>query len=151
MHIRKCNKDDFTFILDLWKTNRDTLSIPFTRCIEEMCSSDYAFIGEVNDKPIAMCEFKYMSRLKEYRVEHICIDSAYRGHGYGTELIRYLYSIYKSKVKSMIIPCEFVAYARKGALNNAFYNKLSCSQTLCPRKNMDLIRYVFDERKIIDG
>lgn len=151
MKIRKCDTGDFDFILNLWKANRDTLSIPFTRCIHEMCEGGNSYIGELEGVPIAMCEFKYMTRLAEYRVEHICISEPYRGKGYGTELIKHLYTLYKKEVSTMIIPCEFVAYARKGALNNKFYDRLSKSQSICERKHMDLIRYVFDERKIING
>lgn len=146
--IRNCNLDDYTFIKELWYKNRDTLSIPFKRCIVEMCNDPNSFIYEVDGRPIGMGSIKYMKRLKEFRIEHICIDSSHRGKGYGSKLLIHLVNSVNTHKNTGLLKPEIVAYARKGAKNNKFYRKYMHSESDIQRKTVTLIRFVLDERKL---
>ena len=146
--IRNITKNDYDWVKQLWYSNRDTLSIPYGRCIEELCSDINCLIVELNNVPIAMGTVVFKKRLKEYRIEHLVVSSDVRGKGIGTLL---LFELVSRIPNDTLIDLDIVACAVLGADNNKFYDRFCVSKTIQHRKTKDFYRYVLDKRRICDG
>lgn len=147
IQIRNATTGDFEWIKKLWYLNRDTLSIPFNRCIQELCVDKNCWIVEVDDIPIAIGRIHFYRRCYEIRIEHLVVDERFRGNGIGTMLLRHLIKNFCLKDISLIEP-DIVANAVVGAKNNLFYDKFAKSKTVLQRKTKTLYRYVLDKERI---
>jgi GNAT superfamily N-acetyltransferase len=145
--IRHSRADDFEWIKTLWYANRDTLSIPFNRCINELCTCDNCKVVDIDGTPVAFGRIRFARRCCEVRIEHLVVDEKFRGKGLGTILLKHLISTFVLN-GSWIIEPEIIANAVVGAKNNLFYDKYSKSKTILYRKTKTLYRYVLDKEKL---
>lgn len=141
---RKSTSNDFLWIKQLWYSNRDTLSIPFSRCITALCEDENCIIAELDGSPIGIGTICFKPRMYEIRIEHLVIDKNYRGKGLGTLILSTLINNFVVKDIGLFEP-EIVAYAVVGATNNRFYSKYAKSKSLVHRKTKDLYRFVLDK------
>lgn len=145
--IRNSTPSDFDWIKALWYKNRDTLSIPFTRCINELCSDKNCYVVEIDGKQVAVGRIHFAKRLFELRIEHLVVDEDFRGKGIGTTLLKHLVASFELRENTIIYP-EIVACAVVGAKNNAFYEKFAIKKSIINRKTRVLYRYVLDRRRL---
>lgn len=153
-YITNPNNYDKKDIVALYKDNRETLSIPFSRVFDAMIDNKNFWI--LRDKKthelIGMCGIKLKPRKLEYEIEHLVVNKKYRKHGYARILLYVAFTFFtpdknrKRLFADLTLPV--CAYANVGAENNQFYDAISNDRSVVHRKTMDLIRYVLDIDKI---
>lgn len=139
-------------IIALYKANRATLSIPFSRVFDAMINNPNFWIlrDTKTNHLIGMCGIKLKPRKHEYEIEHLVVDEKYRGNGYAKLLLCTCSKFFTQKKRRLFTELNLpvCAYANVGADNNTFYDSISTSSDIVHRKTMDLIRYVIDIEKL---
>lgn len=141
-------------IVALYRANRATLSIPFSRVFDAMIGNKNFWIlrSRKTNELIGMCGIKLKPRKMEYEIEHLVVNEKYRNHGYAKVLL-YVASKFFTPARTRKrlftdLTLPVCAYANVGAENNQFYASISSSNSIVPRKTMNLIRYVLDTDKL---
>lgn len=153
-YIKNPSEYDRDDIVTLYKENRATLSIPFSRVFDSMINNKNFWIlrSKRTHELIGMCGIKLKPRKAEYEIEHLVVNKKYRNNGYAKILLYVAFSWFTpSKNRKRLftdLTLPVCAYANVGAENNYFYDKVSNSKSIVHRKTMDLIRYVIDIEKL---
>lgn len=146
---------DLPDIKRLYKQNRDTLSIPFSRIFDAMLvDENFWIIKSVDGELIGFCGIKLKPRKLEKEIIHLCVAEKFRRQHFASVLCKTcLLKFYQNKhgLFSTVDNFPVVAYAVKGAENNKFYDKLSTLKSECPKQTKILIRYVLDINKLLEA
>lgn len=139
-------------IISLYKENRATLSIPFSRVFNAMINNpNFWILRDSNTNAlIGMCGITLKPRKHEYELEHLVVAEKYRRNGYAKVLIYVCARFFTQKKHRLFtdLTLPVCAYANFGADNNCFYDSIAISNSVVHKKTMDLLRYVIDIDKI---
>lgn len=137
-------------IKTLYKQNRDTLGIPFNRIFDEMVdNTDFVVVVTEDMKLVGFCGFHYRPIKHYYEIEHLCIAEEYRNKGLAILVLQYFILRHKQTALLPYLP-TIVAYAVDGKPNNTFYDKISSSFELAPRKTKMLRKYYLSVDRILN-
>lgn len=116
--IRKSVEEDLKRILHIWNKNTKTMYRPFVVEVEQKVKDGEFLVAiDMYGSVIGFVTYSNKNRLKEFRLEHLCVDLPHRGDGIGTELLR---EAVKYNTKNYKVTGTYI----EGASNNIFYDSL---------------------------
>ena len=149
---RHPTRNDMDALIEIYKQNRDTLGIPFSRVFDEIMRLPHFYvIVEDNNKVIAFGGIKEKPRCKEYEIIHLCVAEGYRRQHIGIDFCMYLLQQVKSTdtlLGGYLFKYPIYAYAVKDKPNNKFYDCISKGSEIVEKKTTTLIKYEIDYEKI---
>lgn len=140
MNFRVATPDDKDQLISLWKNNRRTLSPFFKLGIDGIINSGKLFVLADNN---IVGMIGYVLKDSVIKIKYLCVDSKYRHKGYAMKLIANMLQTVGCK------GCIVVAECSDGADNNTFYDKISISYTIEPKKTMNCRRYIINMDKFV--
>jgi GNAT superfamily N-acetyltransferase len=136
MKYRLSEEKDFRSIISLWQKNQKALYRPFYPEVEAKVKAGQYIVctPSYDDEIVGFITFSNKNKIKEFRLEHLCVREDYRKRGIGRKLLTYA-TMYNNKHYKAT--CDYI----KGFENNVFYEKL---------KTENLIK-VIEERVLPSG
>lgn len=155
-YIKNPDTSNIDQVISLYKDNRDTLGIPFSRIFERMLEDkNFLIIVDDNGTVAGFCGFRYKPVKKYYEIEHLCVDTKFRNNHLALRLLQYHLNFnyvnnLGTNLLSIGLKIPVVAYAVDGKDNNSFYDKFSSKFDIVPRKTKILRRYYLDIDRILN-
>lgn len=128
-------------IKNLWKQNKDNLSIPFTKEIINPIQENRMFGIIVDGKLAGFCAYRVLKRNPAIMVDHLCVSKEFRNRGFAREILKKINSV-TPKALPMVLTC------RDGSENNTFYDKFAKTYKIIEKKTMKLRLYTLNREKL---